>query len=135
VQKDAVDEDVLPPCEAGNDEKLGFEYMEGNVSGSDSSTANNNKGKEKVEEEGSVAENKPMSSKWSTGVGPRIGCVREYPTKFQVQALEQLNLSPRVNQGTFAGKAPIPSPRPRTKHMSPKLVNMGLPSPMLHGHC
>ncbi|XP_027925559.1 IQ domain-containing protein IQM4-like [Vigna unguiculata] len=135
VKKDAVDEDVLPPCEAGNDEKLGFEYMEGNVSGSDSSTANNNKGKEKVEEEGSVAENKPMSSKWSTGVGPRIGCVREYPTKFQVQALEQLNLSPRVNQGTFAGKAPIPSPRPRTKHMSPKLVNMGLPSPMLHGHC
>lgn len=123
LQKDAVDEDV-PPSQPANDEKLAFEYMDGNA---------NKNGKEKAEE-GSVHENKPMSSKWSTGVGPRIGCVREYPTKFQVQALEQLNLSPRDNQGTFADKAPIPSPRPRTKHLSPKLVNMGLPSPMLQGH-
>ncbi|WVY99904.1 hypothetical protein V8G54_025974 [Vigna mungo] len=127
VKKDAVDEDV-PPSQPANDEELAFEYMDGKVD----VNANKN-GKEKVEE-GSVHENKPMSSKWSTGVGPRIGCVREYPTKFQVQALEQLNLSPRDNQGTFADKAPIPSPRPRTKHLSPKLVNMGLPSPMLQGH-
>ncbi|KAK7335865.1 hypothetical protein VNO80_27967 [Phaseolus coccineus] len=134
VKKDPMDEDV-PPSQPANDEEQPFE---GKVDGSDSANAYNN-GKENVGHsgsnvEGSVLENKPMSSKWTTGVGPRIGCVREYPTKFQVQALEQLNLSPRVNQGTFAGKAPIPSPRPRTKHLSPRLVNMGLPSPMLHGH-
>ncbi|RDX80613.1 IQ domain-containing protein IQM5, partial [Mucuna pruriens] len=121
VQKDPIDEDV-PPSKPDNED------MEGNVGASDSGTANNY-GKENVE--ASVEENNlPMSSKWSTGVGPRIGCVREYPTKIQVQALEQLNLPPRVNHATFSGKAPIPSPRPSTKHLSPRLVNMGLPSPM-----
>jgi len=118
-----MDEDV-PPSQPANDEELPFEYREGN----DSGNANNN-GKENVE--GSVLENKPMSSTWATGVGPRIGCVKGYPPKFQVQALEQLNLSPRDNQETSAGKAPIPSPRPRTKHLSPRIVNMGLPSPIL----
>jgi len=102
--------------------------MEGNVGAR--ATANNC-GKENVCQFGTnVEENKPMSSIWSTGVGPRIGCMREYPANFQVLALELLNLSPRVNDETFAGKAPIPSPRPSTKHMS--LVSMGLPSPMVH---
>lgn len=36
-----------------------------------------------------------VSSKWSTGTGPRIGCVADYPMKLRVQALEVLNLSPR----------------------------------------
>lgn len=105
--------------------------------GSNDSPTSNNNGKEKVGQigsnvEGSAEENKPMTSKWSTGVGPRIGCVREYPAKFQVQALEQLKLSPRVNRATIDDKkVPIPSPRPSTKHLSPRLVNMGLPSPMV----
>ena len=47
-------------------EELPFEHMEGNVGASDSA---NNCGKD-------VEENKPMSSKWTTGVGPRIGCLR-----------------------------------------------------------
>ncbi|CAN6312597.1 unnamed protein product [Urochloa humidicola] len=38
---------------------------------------------------------KQLSFKWTTGAGPRIGCVRDYPSELQVQALEQVNLSPR----------------------------------------
>lgn len=36
-----------------------------------------------------------LSSRWTTGAGPRIGCMRDYPTELQVQVLEQTNLSPR----------------------------------------
>ncbi|XP_071690289.1 IQ domain-containing protein IQM2-like [Rutidosis leptorrhynchoides] len=36
-----------------------------------------------------------LSRKWSTGAGPRIGCLRDYPTELQSYALEQENLSPR----------------------------------------
>ncbi|KAI3738767.1 hypothetical protein L2E82_28909 [Cichorium intybus] len=36
-----------------------------------------------------------LSCKWSTGVGPRIGCLRDYPSQLQSHALEQANLSPR----------------------------------------
>ncbi|XP_076906143.1 IQ domain-containing protein IQM2-like [Bidens hawaiensis] len=35
-----------------------------------------------------------LSCKWSTGAGPRIGCLRDYPTEMQSHALEQANLSP-----------------------------------------
>uniref|UniRef100_A0A5B7ATL3 IQ domain-containing protein IQM2-like n=1 Tax=Davidia involucrata TaxID=16924 RepID=A0A5B7ATL3_DAVIN len=38
---------------------------------------------------------KQLSCKWTTGAGPRIGCVRDYPSKLQFHALEQVNLSPR----------------------------------------
>ncbi|TVU46846.1 hypothetical protein EJB05_06418, partial [Eragrostis curvula] len=38
---------------------------------------------------------KQLSFKWTTGAGPRIGCVRDYPSELQLQALEQVNLSPR----------------------------------------
>lgn len=38
---------------------------------------------------------KQLSCKWSTGSGPRIGCLREYPSRLQCHALEQANLSPR----------------------------------------
>ncbi|KAG9136317.1 hypothetical protein Leryth_003902 [Lithospermum erythrorhizon] len=37
-----------------------------------------------------------LSCKWSTGAGPRIGCVRDYPTGLQSHALEQVNLSLRT---------------------------------------
>ncbi|XP_050215420.1 IQ domain-containing protein IQM2 [Mercurialis annua] len=36
-----------------------------------------------------------LSCKWTTGAGPRIGCVRDYPSQLQFRALEQVNLSPR----------------------------------------
>ncbi|KAL3644357.1 hypothetical protein CASFOL_012289 [Castilleja foliolosa] len=85
----------------------------------------------------SQTENKPvynlakrMSCKWSTGAGPRIGCVREYPTELQFRALEQVNLSPRLANGPIANYGPIPSPRPSPKvRLSPRVAYMGLPSP------
>ncbi|KAF8034142.1 hypothetical protein BT93_C0420 [Corymbia citriodora subsp. variegata] len=75
-----------------------------------------------------------LSCKWSTGAGPRIGCVRDYPTELQSRALEQVNLSPRVVPGAFEGHGPIPSPRPSPKvRLSPRLSGMGLPSPRTSG--
>ncbi|CAK9144142.1 unnamed protein product [Ilex paraguariensis] len=71
-----------------------------------------------------------LSCKWSTGAGPRIGCVRDYPSELQFRALEQVNLSPRVASGHFGNYGPIPSPRPSPKvRLSPRLAYMGLPSP------
>ncbi|GAV81406.1 LOW QUALITY PROTEIN: hypothetical protein CFOL_v3_24861, partial [Cephalotus follicularis] len=71
-----------------------------------------------------------LACKWSTGAGPRIGCVRDYPTELQSRALEHVNLSPRVAPGPFYNYGPIPSPRPSPKvRISPRLAYMGLPSP------
>lgn len=81
---------------------------------------------------------KSFSCKWTTGAGPRIGCLREYTTELQSQALEQVNLSPRTRPGPNSagiGNAPIPSPRPSPKfHLSPKVAYMGLPSPRVQNH-
>ena len=35
---------------------------------------------------------KQLSCKWTTGAGPRIGCVRDYPVKLQLRALEKVSL-------------------------------------------
>ncbi|GMH12811.1 hypothetical protein Nepgr_014652 [Nepenthes gracilis] len=43
---------------------------------------------------------KQLSCKWTTGAGPRIGCVRDYPSDLQFGALEKVNLSPR-STGSF----------------------------------
>ncbi|KAA3471975.1 IQ domain-containing protein IQM3-like [Gossypium australe] len=52
-----------------------------------------------------------LSRKWSTGAGPRIGCVADYPIELRQQALEFVNLSPR----TPPALSPFLSPRtPRT---------------------
>lgn len=73
---------------------------------------------------------KHLSCKWTSGVGPRIGCVRDYPTDLQSLALEKVNLSPRVTPGRYWSSIPIPSPRPSPKiRLSPRLAYMGLPSP------
>lgn len=75
---------------------------------------------------------KRLSCKWTSGVGPRIGCVRDYPTELQYRALEQVNLSPRLTAGPVGNCGPIPSPRPSPKmRVSPRLAYMGLPSPRL----
>nr|KYP56900.1 hypothetical protein KK1_003151 [Cajanus cajan] len=37
-----------------------------------------------------------LSTKWTTGAGPRIGCMRDYPQELQFLILEQQNLSPRT---------------------------------------
>lgn len=73
---------------------------------------------------------KRLTCKWSTGAGPRIGCVRDYPGHLQTRALEQVNLSPRPASARPYSYGPIPSPRPSPKvRMSPRLAYMGLPSP------
>lgn len=38
-----------------------------------------------------------LSRKWSTGVGPRIGCIADYPVELRTQALEFTSLSPRFS--------------------------------------
>lgn len=38
---------------------------------------------------------KQLCGTWTTGAGPRIRYVRDYPPELQVRALEQVNLSPR----------------------------------------
>ncbi|KAK7859243.1 iq domain-containing protein iqm1 [Quercus suber] len=73
---------------------------------------------------------KPMACKWTSPHGPRIGCVRHYPIELQSQALEKVNLSPKLTPGNSRSRLPIPSPRPSPKiRVSPRLSNMGFPSP------
>ncbi|KAL8217114.1 hypothetical protein R6Q57_023951 [Mikania cordata] len=38
---------------------------------------------------------KHLSCRWSTGAGPRIGCVRDYPSELQFRALEEVSLPPK----------------------------------------
>lgn len=55
---------------------------------------------------------KQLSCKWSTGAGPRIGCLRDYPSGLQTHALEQVNLSPRSKRRLrfdFPSRASTPS--------------------------
>lgn len=48
---------------------------------------------------GSYQLGKQLSFKWTTGAGPRIGCVRDYPSELQLHALEQVYLSPGGTRG------------------------------------
>jgi len=48
---------------------------------------------------------KQVSFKWTTGAGPRIVCVRDYPSELQLRALEQVHLSPRSGAGAGAAGA------------------------------
>ncbi|XP_057433915.1 IQ domain-containing protein IQM2-like [Lotus japonicus] len=50
---------------------------------------------------------KQLSCKWTSGVGPRIGCVRGYPCEVQFRALEQVNLSPKRNNHFLRSVIPI----------------------------
>lgn len=63
-----------------------------------------------------------LSTKWTTGAGPRIGCMRDYPPELQFFILEQQNLSPRT-------KVTAPSPRiPPLSRFSP---HVGFPLPLV----
>ncbi|XP_062211389.1 IQ domain-containing protein IQM2-like [Phragmites australis] len=59
---------------------------------------------------------KQLSFKWTTGAGPRIGCVRDYPSELQLQALEQVNLSPRCSTAAEAKLQPTSDKRVRSVH-------------------
>ena len=63
-----------------------------------------------------------LSFRWTTGSGPRIGCVRDYPPELQFRSLEQVSLSPRAGAGAGPARlgtsprqspcAPLVSPTP-----------------------
>ncbi|OMO49322.1 IQ motif, EF-hand binding site [Corchorus olitorius] len=112
VKKEAIDDDVVK--HACNSEI--------NVV---SSTKDENQKEGNGEKNGKLG--KPMNCKlWSSGLGPRIGCVRDYPAQLQFKALEQVHLSPRVKTGGLSC-GPIPSPRPSPNvHLSPRLAYLGL---------
>ncbi|CAG7877659.1 unnamed protein product [Brassica rapa] len=72
---------------------------------------------------------KQLSCKWTTGAGPRIGCVRDYPSELQFQALEQVNLSPRsasVSKLCFSSLSHTQTPQ-----MSPLWRGMSLPADII----
>ncbi|XP_070051029.1 IQ domain-containing protein IQM6-like [Nicotiana tomentosiformis] len=41
-----------------------------------------------------------LSCRWTTGAGPRIGCMRDYPTELQFRVMEEVYLSPRTTSPT-----------------------------------
>lgn len=64
--------------------------------------------------------------RWSTGTGPRIRCVRDYPQDLQSRALEHVNLSPRLAGSPSRKRDPVPSPRPSPEMiLSPSLASVG----------
>jgi hypothetical protein len=64
--------------------------------------------------------------RWSTGTGPRIRCVRDYPQDLQSRALEHVNLSPRLTGSPSRKRDPLPSPRPSPAMiLSPRLASVG----------
>ncbi|KEH41784.1 hypothetical protein MtrunA17_Chr1g0176231 [Medicago truncatula] len=63
-----------------------------------------------------------LSTKWTTGAGPRIGCMRDYPAELQFFILEQQNLSPR-------SRTTAPSPRiPPLSRFNPRVASSPIPS-------
>lgn len=130
LQKYPIDDDIPPSKPTKN--AINTESTE--TKGSTSTNIANNQNEHNVDGVGTNVEEapefdsgRPLSCKWTTGAGPRIGCVRDYPAELQIQALEQVNLSPRVTPESSASNAPIPSPRPSPKiHLSPRLACMGL---------
>jgi hypothetical protein len=82
---------------------------------------------------------KQLSFKWTTGAGPRIGCVRDYPSQLQLQALERVNLSPRCGGGGGGSRFASPQRRsfnsPGTARAceAPSTPREALRSPLQHG--
>ncbi|KAL9237774.1 hypothetical protein vseg_012281 [Gypsophila vaccaria] len=54
-----------------------------------------------------------LNFRWTTGAGPRIGCVRDYPSRLQFQVLERVHLSPKSSSSDYS---------PRSTDSSPKVV-------------
>lgn len=72
-----------------------------------------------------------LSCKWTTGAGPRIGCLRDYPSMLQFQTMEQVNLSPRaVRCLDSPGSAPFGLRRDLFKVRSPLGFAPDFPSPL-----
>ncbi|KAH9327364.1 hypothetical protein KI387_007542, partial [Taxus chinensis] len=61
---------------------------------------------------------KQLSFKWSTGAGPRIVCVADYPSELRVKALEKVNLSPRCRSGNSPREFLDASKQPNSPRIS-----------------
>ncbi|KAK7278637.1 hypothetical protein RJT34_23671 [Clitoria ternatea] len=66
-----------------------------------------------------------LSHKWSTGAGPRIGCVADYPVELRLQALEMLNLSPKLppSPSSYSLMGALVSPTIRPSSNSTPIFN------------
>ncbi|KAI3707576.1 hypothetical protein L6452_26202 [Arctium lappa] len=100
-EEEEEEESVLPePVEAGEKLKKNVSYKRSLSGGLQSPKANvpqtvileriNSKKAARSYQLGNQ-----LSLKWSTGVGPRIGCIADYPLELRLQALEFTNLSPK----------------------------------------
>uniref|UniRef100_A0A0A9EPL8 Uncharacterized protein n=1 Tax=Arundo donax TaxID=35708 RepID=A0A0A9EPL8_ARUDO len=70
-----------------------------------------------------------LSLKWSSGLGPRIGCVTDYPMELRMQALEMVDLSPRAS--TLSASRRLPScfsPTTPTSPLTPMQASLPQPS-------
>ncbi|XP_020245385.1 IQ domain-containing protein IQM1 [Asparagus officinalis] len=120
VKRCSVDDDEFPSINITNDQEIKERAK----------VVEKEPSKETSSRQDAFALGRRLSCKWSTGTGPRIGCVRDYPTELQFKALEQVNLSPRVIPSPMGNKIPIPSPRPSPRiRLSPRLAYMGIPTP------
>ena len=59
-----------------------------------------------------------LSCKWTTGAGPRIGCMRDYPSELQCRVMEQVNLSPYPTRSALS----TPSSTPHPTRFCPKIL-------------
>ncbi|KAL8136271.1 IQ domain-containing protein IQM6 [Apium graveolens] len=55
-----------------------------------------------------------VSCRWTTGAGPRIGCMRDYPSELQFRVLEDVSLSPRAShysprKSPYSARLPTPT--------------------------
>ena len=69
-----------------------------------------------------------LSLKWSTGNGPRIGCVKDYPMELRMQALEMVQLSPRASTPPASWRVPS-CLSPTLSTPPPVPVQTSLPQP------
>lgn len=66
---------------------------------------------------------KQLSLKWSTGAGPRIGCVADYPLELRMQALEFVSLSPRSGQPIILSPRSGLLPTPHSSRRLPSCLS------------
>uniref|UniRef100_A0A453N947 Uncharacterized protein n=2 Tax=Aegilops tauschii TaxID=37682 RepID=A0A453N947_AEGTS len=70
-----------------------------------------------------------LSLKWSTGNGPRIGCVKDYPIELRMQALEMVQLSPGASTPPASWRVPsCISPTSPTSPLVPMQASLPQPS-------
>ncbi|KAL5224664.1 hypothetical protein ABZP36_011303 [Zizania latifolia] len=73
-----------------------------------------------------------LSLKWSTGAGPRIGCVKDYPMQLRMQALEMVDLSPRASTHSPSWRIPDcltpTTPNLPTSPLAPMQTSLPQPS-------